>query len=145
MKIAGRLANIARNPIVTGLGSGALAAGLSAYTSMADEDYRNEGDQRIIAKAIAAGTLAGLGSTSMRYLMNKHAGPLAQQGMKLAEKHAPELTSKVKQVYTSSPVINNIPPVPLLEAIGVSTVASMLGGLGASTIGDGVADLANVA
>ena len=145
MTLAGKFLDFARNPIVTGLGQGALAAGLSAYNSAANEDYRTEGDQRIISKAVAAGLMAGLGSGGMRYMMKNHAAPLAKKGIVLANKYAPGLTSKAKEMYTANAAASRIPLLPVAEALGVTTAATMLGGIGANTVGDGVADLIGIA
>lgn len=144
-QVAGKFLNFIRNPIVTGLGQGALAAGMSAYNSAANEDYRNEGDQRIIAKAVAAGLMAGLGSGAMRFAAQKYGRPLADKGLAVASKQAPELTKSLTDMYQANAATNRIPILPVAEGLGVTAIASMLGGIGANTVGDAVADAAGVA
>lgn len=144
-QVAGKFLEVIQNPIVTGLGQGALAAGMSAYNSAANEDYRNEGDQRIISKAIAAGLMAGLGSGAMRFAAGKYGKPLADKGLAIAKERAPKLTQSLTDAYQANAATSKIPLLPIAEGLGVTAVASLLGGLGANTIGDAAADLIGVA
>lgn len=144
MTIAGKFINIIRHPVTTGLGTAALAAGLSAYDSAANEDYRNEGDQRIIAKALAAGTLAGLGSGAARYLIQKNQIPVMNKIVGAADKYIPDTTAKIRQSLAANPSLQKIPIGAITEALGVAATAKILGGFGDNTLGDSIADTAGM-
>ena len=129
-----------RSPLVAGVGQGALAAGLSAYGNLADENDRSKGDQRMILEAALAALGGGLAAGGARQFMNQHSVPMTRRLQQMAQRADPVKYAGLQSAYQASPLAGRIPPAALMNLAATSLAAGAGAGIGGVNVAPAVAD-----
>ena len=133
-----------REPVAVGLGQGALAAGLSAYGNLAEENDRNKGDQRMILESLLAGAGGGLAAAKARQFMNQRSVGMTNQVLGAAKAAYPQAYAQAQRVYHASPLAGKMPPAALATLAATSLAASAGAGIGGSNVAPFLADQAGL-
>ena len=129
-----------RSPWVAGAGQGALAAGLSAYGNLAEENDRSKGDQRMILEAALAGLGGALAAGGVRRLMNTHSGAITGRLQQVAQRANPEAYAGLRSAYQASPLAKRVPPAALMSLAATSLAAGAGASLGGASVAPFAAD-----
>jgi len=129
-----------RSPWVAGAGQGALAAGLSVYGNLAEENDRSKGDQRMILEAVLAGLGGGLAAGGARRFMNTHSVPMTGRLQQMVQSADPKAYAGLQAAYQASPLAGRVPPAALMNLAATSLAAGAGAGLGGANVAPFVAD-----
>jgi len=123
-----------KEPMTAGLGQGALAAGLSAYGNLAEENDRSKGDQRMILESLLAGAGGGLAAAKARQFMNRNSAGMTSQVLQGARAAYPQTYAHAQQAYRGSPLVGQVPPAVLANLAATSLAGSIGAGIGGSGV-----------